>query len=125
MFRSAQHDREFGLAGVPTLSIRKRVQWVHSSLKLENDFAAALTFCRVCDCGFRVAERISFLDLSFQQTAFRHFEQRLEGFHTLLLCRVIVPFVYPDAAETQIFENEKAVRNFQWLQTHCAKCDQR
>src|ERR1700756_2618479 len=89
-----------------------------SSLKLENDLAAALTLRCMSDRRFRFAERISFLDRRFQQTALRHFEQWLEGFHSFLFSRVVVPFIDPDAAETQIFENEKAVRNFQRLQTH-------
>src|SRR5437660_11651909 len=89
---------------------------VHS--KLENDFAAALTLRRMSDRRFRFTERISFFDFCFQQTAFCHFEQRFEGFHSFLLCRVVVPFVDQDAEETLFFDNSHAFRNVQLLYTH-------
>jgi hypothetical protein len=38
---------------------------------------------------------------------------------------VVVPFVDPDAAKPQVFENEKAGWNFQRLQAHRAKAHER
>src|SRR5204863_8032176 len=32
--------------------------------------------------------------------------------------RIVVPFVNPNAPETEVFENEQAIRDFQRLQTH-------
>src|SRR6266576_5023639 len=125
MFRSAQHDREFGLAGARRSRSVSVFSGSTAHSKLENDFAAALALRRMSNRRFRFAERISFFDFCFQQTAFCDFEQRLEGFHSLLLSLVVVPLVEPAAASTKVFENEKAVRNFQRLQTHRPKCDPR
>src|SRR6266550_1704538 len=76
------------------------------SLKLENDFATAFSLRSMRDCGLRFAQRISFLHFCFEQAALCHFEQWLKGFHSFLLCRVIVPFIDPDAPEQEVFENQ-------------------
>src|SRR6266850_5465475 len=73
-----------------------------TSLELENDFPAAFPLPGMGYGRFRLAQRISFFDFCFQQTAFCHFEQLSKRLHTFLFCRVIVPFVDPDAPETQV-----------------------
>src|SRR5262245_37042344 len=95
------------------------------SLELKNDFAAAFALCGICDCGFDFAKRISFFDFRFEQTAPSHFEKRSKRFHPLRRRGVVVPFVDPNTAKSQVFENEKASWNFQRLQAHCAKAHER
>src|SRR5215470_6374696 len=93
-------------------------------LKLEDDFATTLPLSGVCNGGFEFTQWISFLDFRFQQTALRHFKNRSKRLHALRRSGVVVPFVDPDAAKAQVFENEKASWNFQWLQAHRSKAHQ-
>src|SRR5437660_11420794 len=86
--------------------------WFPSSLELENDFATAFPLRGMGYGRFRFDQRISSLDFCFKQAALCHFEQRPKGFHTFLLCRVIVPFIDPDAPEPEVFENEQTIWNF-------------
>src|SRR5213596_527281 len=79
----------------------------------------------MCDRGFDFAQRINFLDFCFQQTTLRHLEKWSKRLHALRWSDVVVPFVDPDAAKSQVFENEKPGRNFQRLQAHRAKAHQR
>src|SRR5262249_31587535 len=92
-----------------------------ASLKLEDDFAAALTLRGTCDRSFDFAKRIGFFDFCFEQAASGHFKEWLKRLHALRGRGVVVPFIDPDAAKSQVFENEKAGRNFQRLQAHRAK----
>src|SRR5215471_1443963 len=92
-----------------------------ASLKLEDDFAAALSLRRTCDRSLNFAKRIGFFDFCFEQAAPGHFKEWLKRLHALRRRGVVVPFVDPDAAKSQVFENEKAGRNFQRLQAHRAK----
>src|SRR5215471_13736963 len=96
-----------------------------ASLKLEDDFAAALTLRGTCDRSFDFAKRVSFFDFCFEQAPPGHFEKRLKSLHALRGRGVVVPFVDPDTAKTQVFENQKAGRNFERLQAHRAKADER
>src|SRR5881396_294787 len=82
------------------------------SLKLENDFATAFSLRSMRDCGLRFAQRISFLHFCFEQAALCHFEQWLKGFHSLGRCGVVIPFVDPNTAKTQVFEDEQSVWDF-------------
>jgi hypothetical protein len=97
----------------------------NSLLKLENNFTVALALRGMCDRRFDFAQWISFLDFRFEQPAPRHIEKRSKRLHALRRSGVVVPFVDPDAAKPQIFENEKAGRNFQRLQAHRAKAHER
>src|SRR5215510_3324494 len=92
-----------------------------ASLKFKNDFAAAFALRGVFNGGFDFAKRISFFDFCFEQTSAGHIEKRSKCFHALRRSGLVVPFVDPDAAKSQVFENEKAGRNLQRLQAHRAK----
>src|SRR5437870_11411184 len=94
-------------------------------LKLENDFAAAFALRGVCDCSFDFAQRVSLFDFCLQETASRHLEKWSKRLHALRQSGIVVPFVDPDAAKPQVFENEKPSWNFQGLQAHRAKAYQR
>src|SRR5205085_2066270 len=72
-----------------------------------------------------VVDRIRFIDLRFQQAAPGHIEEWAKRRHSLLHLRIVVPFVDPDSAKPQIFENEETGWDFQGLQTHRSKTDQR
>src|SRR5262249_46737028 len=109
-------------AARPTNS-RDHTATATASLKLEDYFAAAFTLGGMRHRGFDFAKRISFFDLCFEKITPGHFEKRLKRFHPLRRRNIVVPFVDPDAAKSQVFENEKTGRNFQRLQTHCAKAD--
>src|SRR6266480_4611537 len=111
----------------PTNSRRSQggVLTIPRLLKLKNDFATAFALRGMCDCGFDIVKWISFFDSCFEQTALGHVEKRSKRLHALRPSGVVVPFVDPDAAKVQVFENEKAGRNFQRLQTHRAKAHQR
>src|SRR5258705_3341718 len=127
MFRSAQHDRGMGFGlGLSALGTPAcRVWSTAHSVKLKNDFSAAFTLRGMRDCGFDFAKWISFFDFRFEQTALNHIEKRSKRLHALRRSGVVVPFVDPDAAKSQVFENQKAGRNFQRLQAHRAKAHQR
>ena len=84
-------------------------------LKFKNDFAAAFALRGMRERGFDFAKGIRFFHFCFEQTAPGHLEKRLECLHSLRRSGVVVPFVDPDAAKSQVFENEKAGRNFQRL----------
>ena len=109
MFRSAQHDRGIGFGlGDFSRRVRRAVECgpkLHS-IEFKNDFAVAFALVGVCHCSLRVLQWISFVDFRLQQTAPGHFKQWLERFHAFGFRRVVVPFVDPDAAETEIFEDE-------------------
>ena len=94
-------------------------------LKFKNDFAAAFALRGVCDRGFDVAKWISFFDFCFEQATSGHIEKRSKRLNTLRRSGVVVPSVDPDTAKSQVFENEKAGRNFERLQAHRAKADER
>src|SRR5262245_65695785 len=78
-----------------------------ASLKLEDDLAAALTLRGACDRGFDFAERVSFFDFCFEQTSPGHIEKWLKRFHALRGRGVVVPFVDPDTAKSQVFRSEE------------------
>src|SRR5262249_27474664 len=94
-------------------------------LEFKNDFTAAFALRGLCDRCLDFAKRISFFDFCLEQTAPRHVEKRSKRLHSLRGSCVIVPFVDPDAAKSQVFENEKTRWNFQRLQAHRAKAYQR
>src|SRR6266480_5914159 len=125
--RSAQHDRGigFGLGLFARSTPACRVWSTTHSVKFKNDLAAAFALGGMCNCGFEFAQWISFFDFRFEQTTSGHIEKRSKRLHALRRSGVVVPFVDPDAAKSQVFENEKAGGNFQRLQAHCAKADER
>src|SRR5215475_3548356 len=90
-------------------------------LKLKNDFPAAFASRSVFNGGFDFAKWISFFDFRLEQTATGHIKERSKSFHAFGWSGIVVPFVDPDAAKSQVFENEKACRNFERLQAHRAK----
>src|SRR5205814_5756192 len=83
-----------------------------SLAEFEDDFAVAFALAGVCDCSLGVLQGISFVDFRLQQPALRHFKQWSERFHTFVVSRVVVPFIDPDAAETQVLKYQKACWNF-------------
>src|SRR5262249_44621604 len=94
-------------------------------LKLKNDFAVAFALRGVCNRGFDFTQWISLLDFRLQQTTPGHIENRSKCLHPLGWSGFVVPFIDPDAAKSEVFENEKPGRNFQRLQAHRAKTHER
>src|SRR5207248_7051713 len=85
----------------------------HLSLaEFEDDFAVAFALAGVCDCSLRIFQRIRFVDFRLQQPALRHSKQWSERFHTFVLSGAVVPFIDPNAAETQVLKYQKACWNF-------------
>src|SRR5678816_875892 len=99
MFRSAQPDRGMGFGlGVFALGTPACRAWSTThSVKFKNDFAATFALRGMYNCGFDFAQRISFFDFRFEQTAARHIEKRLKRLHALRRSGVVVPFVDPNA----------------------------
>ncbi len=96
-----------------------------SSVELENDFAASFALGRVRHRRLRLINRVCLLDFRFQKAAPGHVEQRFKCFHSLRHRRVVVPFIDPDSAEPQVFENKQTGRDLERLQTHCPERHQR
>ena len=95
------------------------------SLELKNDLPTALALRGARNRGFDFAKWIRLFDSCFEQTAPSHVEKGSKGLHPLRWTCIIVPFVDPDAAKSQVFENEKTRWNFQRLQAHRAEAHQR
>src|SRR6266571_3023360 len=112
-------------AMLAAISFERRRKSPPYNLKLKNNFAAAFSLRGVSYCRFCFADRISSFHFRFQQAALCHFKEWPKRFHAFGHGRVIVPLVNPNPTETKIFEYEQPVWNFQRLQTHRAKCDDR
>src|SRR2546422_8750361 len=89
-----------------------------SPAEFENDFATAFALRCVRNRRLRLRQWISFLDFRLKQSTLRHFKKPLESFYPLLRRSLVVPFVYPKAAEVEVLENEQTIWNPQRLQTH-------
>src|ERR1043166_9796785 len=112
-------------AGCRPWTRRKTEAYATLLLKFKNDFAAAFALRGVFNRDFDIAKGVSFFNFLCQQTAPGHVAKWSKRFHALRRAGVVIPFVNPDAAKAQVFENEKPCRNFQRLQAHRAKAYQR
>jgi len=86
--------------------------------KFENNFTAAFSLRGMSHCGLYSLSGYAFSTFVLSKTALRHLEKRPKRFHSLLHRRVIVPFVDPNSAKAQVFENEQTIWDFQRLQAH-------